>query len=232
MRKIIILLFCCQLFLSCEQITKSVDETFKNKDTVVSKEIKKLATETIVNTKIDVQELIKTALETHSGISSQTEGKGVDFLTDTNALEKAEETLRKLPQYSGKEIFVYSTLYFYNDGRIDVMLQHPKNPKYVDMYDYNGNKWSEPKPVQLSVRDEVEKRLVSLNKIKFVNVAKITAIYNEKAKEIEGAKPLSSTYVSIWDNVMHWYPTSINGSRERYSIQFNEDGTLKTFRQD
>lgn len=66
----------------------------------------------------------------------------------------------------------------------------------------------------------------------FVNVAKLTDVYNKKAQEIEGAKPLTSAYVSIWGNAMQWYPTSISGSREKYSIQFNDDGTLKTFKQD
>lgn len=234
MRKLIILLICCQLLLSCEQVTKTIEETFKPNDTLVQKEKEKENTipETTVNTQIDVEQIIKTAIETHSAGHIQTEGKDVNFLTDTNELEKAEEALRKLPQYAGKEIFIYSTLYFYNDGLINVMLQHPTNPKYVDIYDYKDGKWSEPKPLQLSVRDEVQKRLVSLNKIKFVNVAKVTATYNEKAKEIEGAKPLTSAYVSIWDNKMRWYPSSINGSRERYSIQFNDDGSLKAFKQE
>jgi len=234
MRKLIILLICCPLLLSCEQVTKTIEETFKPNDTLVQKEKEKENTipETTVNTQIDVEQIIKTAIETHSAGHIQTEGKDVNFLTDTNELEKAEEALRKLPQYAGKEIFIYSTLYFYNDGLINVMLQHPTNPKYVDIYDYKDGKWSEPKPLQLSVRDEVQKRLVSLNKIKFVNVAKVTATYNEKAKEIEGAKPLTSAYVSIWDNKMRWYPSSINGSRERYSIQFNDDGSLKAFKQE
>ncbi|MCC9061453.1 hypothetical protein [Flavobacterium piscisymbiosum] len=234
MRKLIILLICCQLLLSCEQVTKTIDETFKPNDTLVQKEKEKENTipETTVNTQIDVEQIIKTAIETHSVGHIHTEGKNVNFLTDTNELEKAEEALRKLPQYAGKEIFIYSTLYFYNDGLINVMLQHPTNPKYVDIYDYKDGKWSEPKPLQLSVRDEVQKRLVSLNKIKFVNVAKVTSTYNEKAKEIEGAKPLTSAYVSIWDNKMRWYPSSINGSRERYSIQFNDDGSLKAFKQE
>lgn len=234
MRKLTILLICCQLLLSCEQLSKSIDETFKPNDTLVEKEKEKESPvpETTVNTQIDVQQIIKTALETHSVTHTHTEGKSVDLLTDIQELEKAEESLRKLPQYAGKEIFIYSTLYFYNDGLINVMLQHPTNPKYVDIYNYKEGQWSEPKPLQLSVRDEVQKRLVSLNKIKFANVAKVTATYNEKAKEIEGAKPLTSAYVSIWDNKMRWYPSGINGSRERYSIQFNDDGSLKAFKQE
>lgn len=234
MKKLISIIICCQLFLSCEQITKSIDDTFKTKDTLVNKEIQKPIADPVVNTQIDVQEIIKTAIETHSVTYTHehTEGKSIDFLTDKNALQKAEEALRNLPQYKGKEIFIYSTLYFYNDGLINVMLRHPENPKCVDIYDYKDGKWSEPRPLQLSVRDDVQTRLVSLNKIKFVNVADLTAIYNKKATEIEGAKPLTSAYISVWDNKMRWYPTMINGSREKYSIQFNDNGTLKTFKRD
>ncbi|MEP6804420.1 MAG: hypothetical protein ABI892_07850 [Flavobacterium sp.] len=233
MKKAIIIFMCCQLFLSCEQISKSINETFKPDDTLVNTEVKPV-TSPVVNTPVNVEKIIKTTLETHSVTYTQehTEGKNINFLTDINALESAEEALRKLPQYGGKKIFIYSTLYFYSDGLINVMLRHPTNPKYVDIYTYQNGKWSEPKPLQLSVRDDVEKRLVSLNKIKFVNVAKVTEIYNKKAAEVEGAKPLTNAYVSIWDNKMRWYPTNINGSRERYSIQFNDDGTLKSFQQD
>jgi hypothetical protein len=60
----------------------------------------------------------------------------------------------------------------------------------------------------------------------------VIQIYNEKAAEIEGAKPTTSVYISIWDNGMRWFPSSINGSRERYDLQFNQDGTLKSFRQE
>lgn len=232
MKKLIIMLICSSLFLSCEQVSKSINETFKANDTVVSQETQKSNPEIEVNTQGDVQQIVKTVLETHSVAHTDTEGKSVDLLTDTAALQKAEEALRKLPQYARKEIFIYSTLYFYNDGLINVMLQHPENPKYVDIYDYKDGKWSEPKPLQLSVRDNVQKRLVPLNTIKFVNVAKVAAIYNKKAEGVEGAKPLTSAYVSIWDNKMRWYPSNINGSRERYSIEFNDDGTLKSFKQD
>ena len=108
MRKLTILLICCQLLLSCEQVTKTIDETFKPNDTLVEKEKEKESPvpETTVNTQIDVQQIIKTALETHSVAHTHTEGKSVDLLTDIQGLEKAEESLRKLPQYAGKEIFI------------------------------------------------------------------------------------------------------------------------------
>ena len=179
MKKQIILLICFPLFVSCEQINKSINETFKPNDTIVQKE--KTIPETTVSTQSNVEQ---TTIETHSETYTQTEGKNLDFLTNTNELEKAEQALRKLPQYAGKEIFVYSTLYFYDYGTINIMLQHPENPKYVDTYEYKEGKWSEPKPLQLSVRDDIQKRLIPLGKIKFANVANLTTIYNKKAVEI------------------------------------------------
>jgi len=234
MKKLILLIICGSFFLSCDQISKSIDETFKPGDTLVGKEKQKPALDASRNDQPDVQTIINSVIEQHKTVQSQihVESKNVNFLTNTGKLEKAEEALRKLPQYAGKEIFVYSIAYFYDDGVINIMLQHPANPKYVDSYDYKDDKWSGPRPVQLSVKDDVQKRLVSLNKIKFVNVAKMTGIYNKKALEIEGAQPITSAYVSIWGNEVQWYPTNINGSRERYSIQFNEDGSLRTFKQD
>lgn len=236
MKKLIILMICGPLFLSCEQVSKSINETFKKNDTVVNKELEKANPVPPKNTQpgVDVNAIIQTVLETHSTTLREhhIESKGIDFLTNTDELKKAEEALRKLPQYAGKEIFIYSTLHFYNDGTINVTLQHPENLKYVDAYEFRNNKWSEPRPVQLSVRDDIESRLISLNKINFINAARVTDIYNKKVQEIEGAKPATSVYISIWDNKIRWYPTTINGSRERYSIQFNDDGTLKTFKQD
>lgn len=234
MKKLFILTICCPLFFSCEQISKSITETITPTDTLISNET---INPTVQNNEIkppNVDSIIKTVIESHTTTYTQThtESKGIDFLTHTEELQKAEEALRKLPKYAGKEIFIYSTLYFYNDGTINVMLQHPENPKYIDAYEFRNNQWSDPRPVQLSVRDDIKGRLVSLNKVRFVNAAKVAEIYNKKAQEIEGAKPLSSTYLTIWNNQIRWYPTTINGSREQYSIQFNDDGSLKNFKQD
>ncbi|PWB20586.1 hypothetical protein [Flavobacterium sp. HTF] len=234
MKKLYILTICSLLSFSCEQVSKSITETITPTDTIIARKTTNPAVQATEIKPPNVDSIIKTTIESHTTTYTEThiEGKGTDFLIHTEALQKAEDALRKLPQYTGKEIFIYSTLYFYNDGTINVMLQHPENPKYIDAYAYKENKWSAPSPVQLSVRDDIKSRLVSLNKVRFVNAAKVVEIYNKKAQEIEGAKPLTSTYLSIWNNQIRWYPTTINGSRERYSIQYNDDGSLKTFKQD
>jgi hypothetical protein len=157
----------------------------------------------------------------------KTEVKPRKGMLSAAELMQAEEKLRKLPQYLNKEIVVYESVHFYGDGSIHLSLQHSENPKYVDAYQYKDGKWSEPEPV---IARNIERRTFPLIKMHFADAHKVIQIYNEKAAQIEGAKPTSDAYITIWDNGMRWAPGTINGSRERYDIQFNNDGTLKSFR--
>ena len=234
MKKLIALMICSQILFSCKQISKSVEETFNTNDSVANKAAQEKPAENEDHFYTETQTTSSTTVETHSSTHTEqhVEGKKTGFLTNTGQLMKAEKELRKLPQYLGKEIFIYSNINFYDDGHISAMLQHPQNPKYVDSYEYNAGKWSAPKPKQLSVKDEVKSNLVSLDSLPFSNVAKVTGIYNEKASHIEGAKPGDHTSIVIFKNRIEWYPMNINGTRERYYIQFNADGTLKEFKQD
>lgn len=234
MKKLIALMICSQILFSCKQISKSVEETFKPNDSVANKKAQEKPVENEDHFDTESHTTSSTTVETHTSTYTEqhVEGKVTGFLTNTDQLMKAENELRKLPQYLGKEIFIYSGINFYNDGSITVMLQHPQNPKYVDSYEYNAGKWSAPKPRQLSVKDDVKSNLVSLNSIPFSNVAKVTGIYNEKASHVEGAKASDHTYIAIFKGQIEWYPMNISGTRERYFIQFSPDGTLKVFRQD
>ncbi|TCD25517.1 hypothetical protein EZ456_15935 [Pedobacter psychrodurus] len=155
--------------------------------------------------------------------------KAKEGMLTASELQQAEEKLRKLPQYHNKEIMMYESVHFYEDGSINLALQHPENPKYVDAYKYKDGSWSEPKPV---LARNIERRTFPLSKMNFADAQKVIQIYNDKAAEIEGAKPTTTVYISIWDNGMRWFPSTINGSRERYDLQFNNDGTLKSFRQE
>lgn len=150
-------------------------------------------------------------------------------MLSASALAQAEEKLRQLPQYHDREIVIYESVHFYEDGSIKLALQHPENPKYVDEYSYKDGIWSSPKPL---LARNMERRTFPLSKVNFAAAQKVMQIYNDKAAQVAGAKPTTSAYISIWDNGMRWFPSSINGSRERYDIQFNNDGTLKSFRQE
>lgn len=231
----ITLLVCSLAFAGCKQVTQSVKDTFKPKPK--SPEVIKPAAQaqqvtdsTSSQTTTQVTTSMTTVHVTEHSTGPVPVNK--DFLTNTTALKKAEASLRNLPQYRGKEIFIYRSVHFYADGSIHIMLRHPENPAYVDNYEYQDGKWSEPKPEQLSVNDEIARGLVSLNEVNFTSVANIAKLYNEKAAQIEGAKPITNAYMAAWDKAIRWYPGTINGSRQRYSIEFNNDGTLKNFRQD
>jgi hypothetical protein len=235
----ITLVVCSLTFLGCKQITKSVRDTFKPKPNPpeVSKpaQVQQVIDSTTSQAIMLMQKQLTTALTkvhvtTHSARPVPVKSK--DFLTNTTALKKAEASLRNLPQYRGKEIFIYRSVHFYDDGSIHIMLRHPENPDYVDSYEYQDGVWSKPKPEQLSVNVDIASRSVSLNEVNFTSIANITRLYNEKAAQIEGARPTTNAYMVVWDKVIRWYPGTINGSRERYSIEFNNDGTLKNFRQD
>ncbi|MFD2582291.1 hypothetical protein ACFSR6_07320 [Pedobacter vanadiisoli] len=150
-------------------------------------------------------------------------------LLGTADLALAEEQLKRLPQYRHKEIMVYQSVHFYDNGTINLMLQHPVNPKYADAYEYRDGVWSMPKPV---LARDMERRTFPLSEMHFSDARKVLKIYNEKAAQVNGAAPTSSVYISIWDDNFRWFPGSINGTRERFDIQFNRDGTLKSFRQE
>jgi hypothetical protein len=232
-----ILAACGLTFFGCKQITKSIEDTFKPKPNppVVSKpaQVQQAIDSTTSQAIMQMQQQLTAALaKVHTTAHRTKPVRSKNFLTNTNALQKAETALRNLPQYRGKEIFIYWSVHFYDDGSIHIMLRHPENPDYVDSYEYQDGAWSKPKPQQLSVNVDIASRSISLNEVNFTSIANVTRLYNEKAAQIEGAKPTTSAYMVVWDKVMRWYPGTINGSRERYSIQFNSDGTLKNFRQD
>ncbi|KMQ61517.1 hypothetical protein ACM46_16020 [Chryseobacterium angstadtii] len=237
MKKSLIIITGSLLLSGCEQVSKSIKDTFEpQSDTLaqLKNEPVPFTGESPYDAAVEkqiqeVEHLVTTVIERHSQthIQKDTEGKNTDFLTNEEKLKSAEEALRKLPQYTGKEIKIYSTIHFYNDGRIRTMLQHPVNPEYIDNYEYRNGKWSEPEPEQISVKDHIQDRLIPLERISFTNVAKAASVYQEKIILIEGAKPITSLYISVWNNSVRWFPTSVNGSRERYSIELNQNGSLK-----
>lgn len=157
--------------------------------------------------------------------------KSDNFLTDAAALQKAEDELKALPKFNGKEVHVFQNVHFYNDGRIMIELQDPDKPANIDHYEYANGKWGEPQPVQISGDGNMKDNTTPLNDIKFATVATVAKNWNEKAAAIEGVEPLSMVYFFL--NVMrgdrYWNANTINGTREKYNITFNMDGSVKEF---
>ena len=202
---------------------KDLEKLQKNKTGNNSKEIQKKVNEFLKSINMPKK------VNTYPIPQPKTKSKKA-FFTQAE-LEKAERELVNLPQYSGKEIQIYQSVHFDGDGRIRLMLQHPENPKYVDAYEYENGKWSAPKPIQ-TTSGNIERRLVPLNQINFSSALTVLQAYNQKVLQVEGAKPTTHVYLSFWDGRIRWFPGTINGTRERYSIDFEPNGTLKNFKQD
>ncbi|HVI44212.1 MAG TPA: hypothetical protein VM802_05065 [Chitinophaga sp.] len=162
-------------------------------------------------------------------ISSSKSKRKEDFLYNIVALQAANTALLILPAYIGKQIYIYDGIHFYNDGRISVKLQHPENPEYVDEYKFRDGEWGEPMPVQLSVKEDVKKSLVPLDELNFVYVANVYRNYTAKAATIDGAAPLDHIYAVVRDGRFIWYPRTISGSRMKYGINFNANGSIRDF---
>lgn len=150
-------------------------------------------------------------------------------ILNASELAGAQEKLKQLPQYQGKEIFLYESVHFYQDGSVNLALQQPANPAYVDAYRYQHGEWSAPKAV---LARNIPRRIFPLSKINFADALKVVSTYNEKAAQVEGAEPTATVYISIWDGGMRWFPGTMTGNRVRYDIQFNNDGSLKSFREE
>lgn len=216
-------LFMLPLVFACKGITESIRDTFNDR---AKDEKETTVPEDDANMSLGTDEIVS------QKSTSQASATEPDFLRDTVALEKAEQALRNLPQFNGKQIRLYNDVHFYDDGRVMLNLQHPENPEYIDAYTYDDGLWGEPKPVQISVRTDLKSKLFELDKMKFKTVATIVKNFNEKAASIEGAKAASHVYGIVWDGQFMWYPRTIDGSRQRYAIDFNLDGSVKLYKRE
>lgn len=225
---------CIFSFYSCNQVNNSIKETLNPDSNAVRNTGKTVTKNPDINKTSDSQGTIENSVtqtdKEQQKIHKTEQNK--NFFANSLGLEKAEKELRQLPQYLGKEIFIYQSIQFYDDGSISVTLRHPTNFKYVDQYHYRDGKWSEPTPVQLSAKYNINDRMLPLDSIRFISAFNVAKAYNEKVPQVEGAKPITNVYATIWGNLIRWFPITINGTRERYSINFNTDGTLKNFSQD
>lgn len=156
-------------------------------------------------------------------------GKPARILEDAAVLSAAEDALRSLPAFAGKTVYLCQHVHFYNDGRIIARVQHPENETYADDYTWQNGRWLEPQPVQLSVRDHIQQKRISLDEVDFSSVAEVYRNFTEKAAGIEGVAAPGHVYMVIGDGSFEWYPQRISGSRERYFISFKSDGSVDRF---
>ncbi|WP_407404364.1 hypothetical protein [Chryseobacterium sp.] len=165
--------------------------------------------------------------------SSKTYDADYNLLTDVKTLQKAEDELKNLQKFKGKEIQIFQKIYFYGDGRIVVSLQDPSKPENIDSYTFKNGKWEEPEAVKITGDGDMSANLIPMSEIKFETAATIYKQLEEKAKTIEGGKASDSMYyiLNMARKDKLWM-TSIEGTRDSYSGYFLADGTLKEFSKD
>ena len=170
----------------------------------------------------------------NTSISSSGSKEGVytynhpGFLRDKAAITKAVDELKKMDKFAGKKIMVFQNLSVHDDGRILMEIQDPAKPENIDHYEYSEGKWEAPEPVKISGKGEMADNLTPLDDIAITAVPEMMKITDEKAKTIEGgkAKPYLSFLFSVTSGDSRWL-TSLEGTREEYSCDFNKDGSLR-----
>lgn len=176
----------------------------------------------------------KTELTTSDSKKEEAPVKTENLLTDVALLEKAEAELRAMPKFSGKDIKVFQNVNFYKDGRITIALQDPAKPENIDEYHFADGKWGEPQAVQISGSGKMDDNVWALSKIKFSTVATVYNNWNEKAKSLEGGanKELTSIDLLFWvpKQEVRWSTSNVETAREKYSIEYNLDGSVKEFK--
>ena len=208
MKKIIILLSFIILNVSCESISNSIKETFEPApQEEYGKKTKSIFDKVTIEKKQEVP------------IASQVE-----------ALEKAENQLRALPEFQGKKIRLYRSTHFYQDGRIITEIQNPDEPRNIDRYTYRDGKWEAPEPVRISLSDKIEEHLIDLDSVPFVNAHKVYQAITEKSAEL-GIEPRETIYVVPRNNKANWYPKTLNTDRSSYRMEFDSQGNLLSFEQ-
>ena len=167
---------------------------------------------------------------------SKTEAASMDnFLSNAEALQAAEDSLKALPQFGGKPLNVFQNVKFYggSNPRIEIDVQDSNNPDNIDHYTYQNGKWSEPQPVQISGGGDMKHNVTELDQIKFATVASIAKTWGEKAQEVQAeTSELDFVSFQLWvpNQTRRWITSSIQTPRAKYSADFNLDGSLQEFK--
>jgi len=216
MKKNILIMMLPFILAGCKDFKKSIDDTLSaNRSAGDSLQ----GTATLENGSVNLED------------TNNSKEQDAPFASQPEKLNLAEQQLRDLPRFKGKPIYIYQDIHFYADGRIIVKLQTPENPNFVDEYTYSNGQWQQPEPVLLSKNDDVQADLICLDKIPFKNANNVYKILIEKGKEIGSNNENQVINAGLRRNKIVWHPGTINSERYRYDIEYNEDGTLKSFEQ-
>ena len=88
--------------------------------------------------------------------------------------------------------------------------------------------------MQISGGGDLKDNSTPLNDIKFATVAIVYKNWKEKAATVEGAEraELDYIYFNLWvpTQKRYWDANTIEGTREKYNINFNLDGSVREFK--
>jgi len=203
---IFIILMVTVVLTSCNNITKSIDDTLHGQP----KQNKEDA------------------------FMASTNEKTINFLSDAHALAQAETALRNLTELKGKKINIYDVINFYDDGRILCKVQDPDTLQNVNEYDYSSEKgeWGAKQPVNITaaVSADMSTEIVPLDSIPFASIVKIGKVFADSARRVGSKSTLN--YIYYVPRVKEWYCDDIKGTRVNYQIYFNTDGTVKEFKRE
>lgn len=149
-----------------------------------------------------------------------------------DALQEAENKLRALPRFAGKEIMIFRSTHFYDDGRIMLSIQDPEDHTIIDSYTYKDGAWQDPEPVRITRADRVDEYLAPLSQAPFIHAHKVYQTIKEKLKEIQSKDTSMTIYFVPMRGEIRWYPSTLSTDRSRYSLKFDEQGNLLSFTQD
>ena len=167
-------------------------------------------------------------------------GPSSRFIENKAKTGNAEQQLRNLPGLRGKQLYLYRSASFYDDGRIYLTLQSPDTPSHIDDYEYHVHAlrsgWDGPYPYKLDQSDyPLQRFLIPLDSVTFADGSKIVQAYNAKAISV-GSNETQSMVEFTMTNPNEWgwkYEDEIRGGNSRetviYKIIFNRDASLQYF---
>lgn len=163
----------------------------------------------------------------------EAEKNALNPLADAAALQKAEDALKALPQFAGKELNVFQDVHFYKD-RIEMDVQDPNKPENIDSYVYtfDDGKWSEPSPVRLSGDGDMKPNLTPLKDIHFADVAnKLIPLYKQTVEKEQITPqediPTFVSFILVVPTQDRFWQTSIDTDRAEMTLRMNPDGSFQ-----
>ena len=161
----------------------------------------------------------------------------------TSDLLKIERQLKERPELKGKKLYLDDKVDFYNgyaNEKIEIAIQDPGNPSNELDYKWNGYNWYFEGSIEVH---NDSRYLYPMDSVSLFTAGKIAALYHRKALSVgainnadkkggendQDLRELQFVYDPNHDS-WHWdviFPIYSKG--KRYDIDFNRDGSLKSF---